>query len=63
MSTTALQDVAPQATSPVARLAARDAGRDAYGMLRLAFAVAPIAFGVDKFLNVLTNWPHYWRRG
>jgi hypothetical protein len=28
-------------------------------MLRLAFTVAPIAFGLDKFFNVLTNWPHY----
>ena len=28
-------------------------------MLRIAFAVAPIAFGVDKFFNVLTDWPLY----
>ena len=24
-----------------------------------AFAVAPIAFGLDKFFNVLTDWPQY----
>src|SRR5919202_2905516 len=59
MSTTAVQDVSTAAASPVARLAERDAGRDAFTMLRLAFAVAPIAFGVDKFFNVLTSWPHY----
>ena len=28
-------------------------------MLRIAFAVAPIAFGLDKFFNVLTDWPQY----
>src|SRR4051812_5381907 len=44
------------ANTPLAR---RDAGRDAFTMLRIAFAVAPIAFGLDKFFNVLTNWPQY----
>jgi hypothetical protein len=28
-------------------------------MLRIAFTVAPIAFGLDKFFNVLTDWPRY----
>jgi hypothetical protein len=28
-------------------------------MLRLAFTVAPIAFGLDKFFNVLVDWPQY----
>jgi uncharacterized membrane protein YphA (DoxX/SURF4 family) len=40
-------------------LARREAGYHAYLMLRLAFAVAPIAFGLDKFFNVLTDWPKY----
>jgi uncharacterized membrane protein YphA (DoxX/SURF4 family) len=31
----------------------------AYLLLRLAFTVAPIAFGLDKFANVLTHWPKY----
>jgi uncharacterized membrane protein YphA (DoxX/SURF4 family) len=31
----------------------------AYLLLRLAFTVAPIAFGLDKFANVLTDWPKY----
>ena len=39
--------------------ATRDAGRDAFLMLRLAFTVAPIAFGLDKFFNVLVDWPMY----
>lgn len=42
-----------------ARLSQREAGYHAYLMLRVAFAVAPIAFGVDKFFNVLTDWPVY----
>jgi len=28
-------------------------------MLRLAFTVAPIAFGLDKFFNVMVDWPQY----
>jgi hypothetical protein len=36
-----------------------DAGYQAFLLLRLAFAVAPIAFGLDKFLNVLVDWPQY----
>ena len=31
----------------------------AYLLLRLAFTAAPIAFGLDKFANVLTDWPKY----
>jgi hypothetical protein len=40
-------------------LAGREAGYHAYLMLRLAFSVAPIAFGLDKFFNVLVDWPIY----
>jgi uncharacterized membrane protein YphA (DoxX/SURF4 family) len=36
-----------------------DAGYQAYLLLRVAFAVAPIAFGLDKFFNVLVDWPQY----
>jgi hypothetical protein len=31
----------------------------AFMLLRIGFTVAPIAFGVDKFLNVLVNWEIY----
>src|SRR5687768_15686187 len=31
----------------------------AYALLRLGFVVAPILFGVDKFLNWLVEWEHY----
>src|SRR4051795_5219448 len=50
---------ASRPTAAAAPLAGRDAGRDAFTMLRIAFAVAPIAFGLDKFFNVLTDWPQY----
>jgi uncharacterized membrane protein YphA (DoxX/SURF4 family) len=28
-------------------------------LLRIAFTVAPIAFGLDKFFNVMVNWERY----
>jgi hypothetical protein len=31
----------------------------AYRLLRTVFTVAPIAFGVDKFLELLTDWERY----
>jgi uncharacterized membrane protein YphA (DoxX/SURF4 family) len=36
-----------------------DARYQAYSLLRLAFVVAPIAFGLDKFFNILVHWPMY----
>ena len=34
-------------------------GYQAYQILRLAFIVAPILMGLDKFLGVLVNWDQY----
>ncbi len=31
----------------------------AYRLLRTVFTVAPIAFGLDKFLGLLTDWERY----
>jgi uncharacterized membrane protein YphA (DoxX/SURF4 family) len=31
----------------------------AFLLLRTVFTVAPIVFGLDKFANVLTDWPQY----
>jgi uncharacterized membrane protein YphA (DoxX/SURF4 family) len=42
-----------------APLGRRDPRYQAYALLRLAFTVAPIAFGIDKFLEVLVDWPIY----
>ena len=36
-----------------------DARYQAYALLRLAFVAAPIAFGIDKFANVMVDWPNY----
>ena len=36
-----------------------DPARQAFLLLRTAFTVAPIVFGLDKFTNLLTDWPAY----
>jgi hypothetical protein len=37
----------------------KDLSRQAYQILQFAFTAAPILFGLDKFLNVMTNWDRY----
>ena len=34
-------------------------GYQAFMLLRLTFTVAPIAFGLDKFFNVMVDWTQY----
>ncbi|GAA4030348.1 hypothetical protein OG252_49535 [Streptomyces sp. NBC_01352] len=36
-----------------------DPGYQAFVVLRTAFTVAPILFGLDKFANLLVDWPIY----
>ena len=36
-----------------------DPVQQAFLLLRTVFTVAPIAFGLDKFFNLLTDWPGY----
>ena len=43
----------------VGRRGVHDPGYQAFLLLRAAFTVAPIVFGVDKFFNILTDWPSY----
>lgn len=38
---------------------AQDPARQAYLLLRSAFVVAPVVFGLDKFSNVLVEWDRY----
>ena len=38
---------------------AADPARQAFLLLRTVFTVVPIVFGLDKFANVLTDWPTY----
>jgi hypothetical protein len=37
----------------------RDARFQAFALLRSAFTIAPIVMGLDKFFNVLVQWPTY----
>ena len=47
-------------TSAVPRRAAlTDPGYQAFVILRTGFTVAPILFGLDKFANLLVDWPTY----
>src|SRR3954467_5038826 len=41
------------------RVATADPTYQAFLLLRTVFTVAPIVFGLDKFANVLTDWPQY----
>jgi hypothetical protein len=33
--------------------------QNAFRILRLGFTVAPILFGLDKFFNLMTDWPQF----
>ena len=33
--------------------------QNAYQILRIGFTVAPILFGLDKFFNLMTDWPEF----
>jgi uncharacterized membrane protein YphA (DoxX/SURF4 family) len=41
------------------RMDLRDPVFQGYWLLRLGFTVAPILFGLDKFFNVMVDWPRY----
>lgn len=41
------------------RAALSDPAYQAFLVLRTVFTVAPIAFGLDKFANLLAEWPGY----
>ena len=57
----------PRSGAPAFRPAAAGTARaewsdprfQAFALLRSAFIVAPIAFGVDKFFNEMVHWPNY----
>ncbi|MEU5811246.1 hypothetical protein [Streptomyces sp. NPDC047718] len=51
-------------TTPIKSAASRraalaDPGYQAFVILRTGFTVAPILFGLDKFANLLVDWPTY----
>ena len=49
-------DVASRSTQDEAR---ERLSRQAFVLLRTVFTIAPIAFGLDKFTNVLVDWDLY----
>ena len=51
--------VPAKGTAAVAPADRRDPRYQAFSLMRLTFIVAPIAFGLDKFANVLADWPGY----
>ena len=46
-------------THPAGDRAPDDRSDLAFHLLRTVFTIAPIAFGLDKFANVLTDWEDY----
>jgi uncharacterized membrane protein YphA (DoxX/SURF4 family) len=60
MSTTATIDPREASLAPSfgERLKA-DPAYQAFVLLRIAFTVAPILFGLDKFFNVMVDWERY----
>jgi len=47
-------------SSTITRLTDRgDPAEQAFVLLRTVFTVAPVVFGLDKFANLLTDWPGY----
>lgn len=48
-----------RAATLVERRLWNDARYQAFVLLRVAFTVAPIAFGLDKFWNQMVYWPKY----
>ena len=50
---------APPVASPTAAVVAGSAADQAFMLLRTVFTVAPIAFGIDKFLGLLVDWEVY----
>jgi uncharacterized membrane protein YphA (DoxX/SURF4 family) len=49
----------PSRHSRLSDLRTADPSRQAFLLLRTVFTVAPIVFGLDKFANVLVDWPRY----
>jgi uncharacterized membrane protein YphA (DoxX/SURF4 family) len=60
MSTTATVDPRRATFAPTfAERLRADPAYQAFTLLRIAFTVAPILFGLDKFFNVMVDWEQY----
>ncbi|MBX4176943.1 hypothetical protein [Streptomyces geysiriensis] len=49
----------PHTSAAPGRSALADPGYQAFVILRAGFTAAPILFGLDKFANLLVDWPVY----
>jgi hypothetical protein len=57
---TAIASVLRPAPIPRSNVLRRDPAAQAFMLLRIAFTVAPILFGLDKFAEVMiSDWPKY----
>ena len=64
MTAATVQSAPAPAPAPRLRVVApavtfKDPTYQAFSLLRLAFTVAPILFGIDKFAHVLVDWDKY----
>jgi uncharacterized membrane protein YphA (DoxX/SURF4 family) len=59
MSTTTLDVPAYAELAPTFSERLKDPAYQAFCLLRIAFTVAPILFGLDKFFNVMVDWEQY----
>jgi uncharacterized membrane protein YphA (DoxX/SURF4 family) len=59
MSTATVTTPAAHATATARPDLRTDVAYQSYLLLRIGFAVAPIAFGLDKFFNVMVDWTTY----
>jgi uncharacterized membrane protein YphA (DoxX/SURF4 family) len=60
MSTTATLDPREASLSPsFGERLKSDPAYQAFTIMRVAFTVAPILFGLDKFFNVMVDWEQY----
>jgi uncharacterized membrane protein YphA (DoxX/SURF4 family) len=60
MTSTRTPSVASTAEQgPAARIRDADPAEQAFMILRTAFTVAPILFGLDKFFHLMVNWDKY----
>jgi len=55
----ATTDVVSSTPTSRTRVELSDPTQQALWILRSAFVIAPILFGLDKFFNVMVEWPRY----
>lgn len=55
----ATTDVVSSTPTSRTRVELADLTQQGFWILRSAFVIAPILFGLDKFFNVMVEWPRY----